>query len=211
MKKPAATLGVFLLASCSILLGALPAKAVTKSFPCRDKVDWSYHCASAYGYKGTDTYGYSNYSNRREDGTYPHNCTSFAAYMLSLFNLYDQNISYLGNGSQWDNNAYKVQGAQVKTSPQVGDIAVWDYFGGPEGHVAFVQELITNSLGKTIGVVIVDDQWGNRRTTIANYYIRDTTTGVLSTEWPDHFIAFPKAPSGGGKGYDMLSQPEQKY
>jgi hypothetical protein len=125
-----------------------------------------------------------------------------------MLNLYDQDISYLGDASQWDNNAYKVEGAIVNKTPKVGDIAVWDYFGGTAGHVAFVHELITNSQGKTIGVVIIDDQWGNRRTTIANYYLRDTTTGVLSTEWPDHFITFPKEPLGGGKGYDMMSQPE---
>jgi len=208
MKKSIGRLGILLLATFSILMSSLPAKAITKSFPCRDKVDWSYHCASVYGYTGTDPYGYSNSSSRREDGTYPHNCTSFAAYMLSMLNLYDQDISYLGDASQWDNNAYKVEGAIVNKTPKVGDIAVWDYFGGTAGHVAFVHELITNSQGKTIGVVIIDDQWGNRRTTIANYYLRDTTTGVLSTEWPDHFITFPKEPLGGGKGYDMMSQPE---
>lgn len=84
-------------------------------------------------------------------------------------------------------------------------IAVWEYFGSAAGHVAWVQDVITNSLGNTTAVVIIDDQYGNRRTTITTYYKKDTATNLPSDLWPDHFISFPQKPSAGGKGYDMLS------
>ena len=194
-----------LLALSSLFLIQNPAQALTIKYDCADSVDYSYHCASMFGYKGIDPYGYSNVASTRLDGSYPHNCTSFAAYMLYDNNKFDENIALLGNASEWDNRAYLVTGASVSTAPHVGDIAVWDYFGGPAGHVAFVYDLITNSSGNTIGVVIVDDQYGNRRTTMTRYYKRDTVTNLISNYYPDHFISFPKNASGGGKGWDMLS------
>jgi len=195
----------FLLALSSLVLIQNPAQALTIKYDCADSVDYSYHCASMFGYKGIDPYGYSNFASTRLDGSYPHNCTSFAAYMLYYNNRFDSNIAFLGNASQWDNRAYLVTDAVVGTTHHVGDIAVWDYFGGTAGHVAFVYDLITNSVGNTIGVIVVDDQYGNRRTTITRYYKRDTITNIISTAYPDHFISFAKKPSGGGQGWDMLS------
>lgn len=174
------------------------ANALTKKSICQDGNDYSYHCVSFSGYKGIDYYGYHNFGTHRENGTYPHNCTSFAAYMLYLHNQFDQDISYLGDASQWDNNANKVQESIVSKTPHLGDIAVWEYFGTPAGHVAYVKELIKNSSGVTIGFISADDRYGARITTLTEIYKKDTVTGVLNEDWPDHFITFPKASSGGG-------------
>jgi surface antigen len=174
------------------------ANALSTKSICQDGNDYSYHCVSFSGYKGVDEYGYHNHASHRPNGTFPHNCTAFAAYMLYLYNQFDQDISYLGNASEWDNNAYKVQGSVVSNTPHLGDIAVWDYYGDSTGHVAFVKELIKNSSGVTIGFISADDRYGLRKTTLTEIYKRDTVSGVLNEGWPDHFITFPKASSGGG-------------
>jgi len=181
------------------------AQAITPNSICKDGIDSSYHCVSAYGYKGIDSYGYYKFASTRTDGSYPHNCTAFAAYMLSLLNKYDSNISYLGDASEWDNNAYKVVGATVGSVPHVGDIANWDYYGGPDGHVAFVESLITNSSGTVIGIVALDDGYSARKTAKTEIYKRDTSSGVLNDGWPDHFLSFPKQPGGGVIIWNPLS------
>ena len=177
---------------------ANPANALTKKSICQDGNDYSYHCVSFSGYKGIDYYGYHNYGTHRANGTYPHNCTSFAAYMLYLSNLYDQDISFLGNASEWDNNAHKVYGSIVSKTPHLGDIAVWDFYGGTAGHVAYVKDLIRNNSGAVIGIIAADDKYTERRTSLTEIYIRDTVSGVPNDGWQDHFITFPKASSGGG-------------
>ncbi|MEI7419304.1 MAG: CHAP domain-containing protein [Actinomycetes bacterium] len=182
------------------------AQAVTSNILCSDGIDSSYHCVSAYGYTGIDSYGYYKFSSYRPDGSYPHNCTAFAAYMLSIFNVYDRNISLLGNASEWDNNAYKVQGSIVGITPHVGDIANWDYYGGTAGHVAFVQSLINNSSGTVIGIVAADDGFTSRKTALTEIYRRNTANGNPNDGWPDHFLTFLRQPNGGGPGWVALSE-----
>jgi hypothetical protein len=46
----------------------------------------------------------------------------------------------------------------------------------------------------------VDDGYTRRRTAVTEIFIHDSATNNLNPDWPDHFITFPKDPSGGGTG-----------
>jgi hypothetical protein len=65
------------------------------------------------------------------------NCTSYTAYRLQAAGVSVTDLSYLGNGGQWYDNASK-RGLPVGDQPRVGAAAV---LPGNPGHVAYVEAI----------------------------------------------------------------------
>ncbi len=158
----------------------------------------SYRCVAGYGYKGNDPYGLSNYSIvNNVDGT-RHGCTSFAAFMLSINNPWISGLSHFDAARSWAHDAVtKTTGAVVDHDPSAGDIAQW---GSPTdqdlGHVAYVEEVLVNTNGVAVGIVVADDNGGRRDLTTRKTIMKSAPTQALT--WPDNFITFPSFGAGGG-------------
>lgn len=151
-------------------------------------VSSAYACQT-WGYTGTDAYGYYHYSSVGANGTL-HNCTSYAAYVLSYTTPYDARWGTLGDASTWASRA-RGYGLPVGNTPHVGDIAQWNF-----GHVAYVESVAKDASGHVTSLVVTDDNYGRAVTTTKTIYV-GSVGGAIA--YPDNFITFP-ASGGGGKG-----------
>jgi surface antigen len=170
----------------------------TTAETCTSPQSNSYKCVSNYGYKGVDPYGLDKYSiTNNVDGT-RHGCTSFAAYMLSINNPWIPGLSHFDAARSWAHDALtKTTGAVVDSDPSAGDIAQWGFPTDSDlGHVAYVEEVLVNTNGIAIGIVVADDNGGHRDVTTRKTIMKSSTSQYLS--WPDNFITFPSFGSSGG-------------
>ena len=185
--------------ACAIsmsIISALPATAAPPS----NCTSATYVCTTD-GYAGRDPYGYWNYGVKDAAGRW-HNCTSYAAFKISLYSPYNSSYAHLGNATTWATRA-EALGLLVSTFPMEGDIAHWDY-----GHVAFVEDVVYNSSGVLLYIVTTSDNASelvaNRVTTRRVYYPRNSN-------YPDHFISFPQNGNAGGgssrPNYNVYSTP----
>ncbi len=173
---------VFALVSLSPTIFSTAAMAATNRESC---VRSDYGCQS-WGYSGWDPYGYFNYSSVASDGLL-HNCTSYAAFVLSQTTPYDGRWATLGSATTWASRAASY-GLPVGTFPHVGDIAQWDF-----GHVAYVEKVLKSSSGQVLSIETTDDNFGRQVTTRKVLY--PGSVGVIA--YPDHFITFPQYGGGG--------------
>jgi surface antigen len=157
----------------------------------------SYACQT-WSYTGTDPYGYYKFSTKAPNGTL-HNCTAYAAYMLSLRTGYDPRWATLGNASTWASRA-KSFGLPVGQTPHVGDVAQWNF-----GHVAFVEQVNSDSAGKVVSIVVTDDNF-NRAVTTRKTIYSGASTGVIP--YPDNFISFPSTGGGGRPAVAVSEAPD---
>lgn len=136
-------------------------------------------CSSSGGEVIGDDYPYKNASM---DGVDPWNfynrqCTSFAAWRIvetkdSSFNNYYGGVRW-GNANNWD-NAARVVGIPVSSTPTVDSIAVWE--GGTYGHVAYVAKVNSD------GSIVVEDYNFN--------YDGRYSTRTITASSPSSYIHF---------------------
>lgn len=200
------TLVLAVLLASTLATQASATSFVTKE-TCTAPESDSYRCVVGTGYKGTDPYGLHAYSKTNPVDRTKHGCTSYAAYMLSKNNPWIRGLSSFNAARSWAHDALtKTTGAVVDQDPSGGDIAQW---GKPTdadpGHVAYVEQVLLNESGATIGIIVSDDNGGTRHVTTRKTIMKASTTSTLS--WPDNFITFPLyGASGGGKdGWLMMS------
>jgi len=178
---------------------ASAASFVTKE-TCTAPESDSFRCVAKTGYKGVDPYGLNAHSKTNTVDDTKHGCTSYAAYMLSKNNPWIKGLSGFNAARSWAHDALtKTTGAVVDQDPSGGDIAQW---GNPTdadpGHVAYVEEVLMNESGATIGIIVSDDNGGTRHVTTRKTIMKASPTPWLS--WPDNFISFPLYGAGGGGG-----------
>ncbi|MFC4786904.1 CHAP domain-containing protein [Nocardioides sp. MAHUQ-72] len=105
-----------------------------------------------------------------------HNCTNYAAYRMVKAGMPDTRPwSGSGNASNWGH----AMAYLTDDTPMVGSIAWWDggvYPVGSNGHVAYVEEVISDS-----EIIISDDNWGG------DFHWHRVTR---SRGWPSGFIHF---------------------
>lgn len=179
------------------ITGGTGAFALENQEICTGTTSNRYICTSEWGYVGEDPYDVDRFSTIAPDGS-KHGCTSFATFMLSLFNPWMPAISNFDSARYWDTDAATKTNATLGYTPHVGDIAQWNQDSGlPFGHVAYVKTVFKNSSGAISYIVVADDNGGRLVTTQRKLY-PGVTSGTIS--WPDTFITFPTAPIGGGGG-----------
>lgn len=179
------------------VLGVGPANALTNVETCTSPVYDSYFCVQDTGYVGEDPYDVDRFSSTDSPDHTKHGCTSFAAYMLALFNPWMQAISFFNAARSWDTDATTKVGATLVSDPNVGDIAQWDQDSKMEfGHVAYVYNVARLHNTGTILYIQVEDDNGGRNITTRRTLYPGATSGTIS--WPDHFIRFPKSNGSGG-------------
>jgi surface antigen len=172
---------------------------------CTAKSYDSYSCVADWGYVGEDPYNVDQFSEG--EGNEPkHGCTSFAAYMISLFSPWMPAISHFDSAQYWDTQASSRTPAALSVVPHVGDIAQWNAKGNLTlGHVAYVMSVVRNSSGKLLHIDVADDN-GTRKITTQRRLYPGVQTGTI--RWPDNFITFPKtltASGGGGGGGTLIN------
>jgi surface antigen len=113
-----------------------------------------------------------------------HNCTNYVAYRLSHGGRLVARPP--GTGSAWTwGEAARTAGVPVDDSPTVGAIAWWPASSSTPGHVAYVEEVMSD------GSVLVSEE-----NLTSDFKWRHMTRG---TGWPSGFIHYPKSdgsPSG---------------
>lgn len=154
----------------------------------------AYSTCTGAGY--TDHAFGSHYTTSHWGAYAGHNCTNYAAYVLSTVNGAPAPGYLLGNGSDWDNNA-GAHGVPVNGTPARGAIAQWDVSSmRPSGHVAYVESVNAND-----SITVSQDTWP------AGPFSWQTISAG-STNWPSHFIHFkdtpsaPTPPSGGAGSFN---------
>lgn len=170
---------------------------------CRGPAYDPYQCTAEWGYVGHDSYNLEQWSSGSGDNK--HGCTSFAGYLLWLFNVHYSGIYHFDAARSWDTEAPSLGHAVVGTFPRVGDIAQWDEDAQlPLGHVAFVKEVSFNSQGQVKSILVADDNFSLGYTSQRRIF-PESSNNILS--WPDHFLTFPSAPSvsGSGNGGGIIS------
>jgi hypothetical protein len=181
--KKALTFSVSLVAGISTFLSSTPALAAVPA----NCTSYAYAC-TLFGYAGKDPYGYWAFGAQDKAGRW-HNCTSYAAYVVSIISPYDAQYKKLGLAKYWAVRAPGL-GLQVSKSPEILSIAQWDY-----GHVAVVEDIGYNSRGQVTYVVTSSDNYSENPvklvTTRHVYYRSDAN-------YPDNFIVFPAWAGGGG-------------
>lgn len=140
-----------------------------------------------------DPYGYYLSGSLINGGW--HNCTAYAAYMISITKMDDPNYNKLGNAIDWDTRAVQY-GYPIGQVAHEGDIAQFDSGGG---HVAYVETVVYNSNGSVNYIVTSDDNVNGYTTAKKRFY------GTAS--WPDLFISLPNLAAGGGPrmGFQMVT------
>lgn len=183
-------------AVCMSVITSLPASAAPPS-TCTSA---TYVCTTD-GYVGRDPYGYWNSGVQDAAGRW-HNCTAYAAFKISLYSPYNAAYGSLGDATTWAVRA-KAAGLLVSNFPMERDIAQWNY-----GHVAFVEEVVYNSLGELWYIVTTSD---NASVQLANRVTRRSVLYPKNSNFPDNFISFPPNGNGGGGGlrpyYNVNSTP----
>lgn len=155
----------------------------------------SYACVAEWGYVGEDPYNVDRFSSVANNQT-KHGCTSFAAYMISLFSPWMPAISNFDSAQYWDTQSDSRTPATLSAIPHAGDIAQWNADEDLDfGHVAYVKSVVRNSAGTLQYIVVADDNGGRMITTQRKLY-PGIQTGTIS--WPDKFITFPKTLTGSG-------------
>ena len=205
MKK---TLIILALAASFSAMSSSGAFAIESEWVCKGTNYDPYACTADWGYVGYDNYQLYQYSSGPSYDL--HGCTSFAGYMLWMFNAHASGIYHFNSAQYWDNEAPSKGIAQVGSVPHVGDIAQWEANAAPtQGHVAWVKALEYHPSGALKSIVVVDDNYTLRYTSQRRVYF-GSNSAVLP--WPSHFITFPAAPPSPGTGsgggtviWDMLS------
>lgn len=178
-------------------INATWALADDTSWECKGTAYDPYLCTAQWGYVGHDNYNLEQWSEN-SDYNNQHGCTSFAGYMLWMFNVHTSGIYHFDSAQYWDNEAPTLGNATVGFVPHVGDIAQWESTSvGPVGHVAWVKEVTRNASGVLESILIVDDNRGLGYTTQRRIKVGSQS---LILSWPDHFLTFPVAPNGPGSG-----------
>jgi surface antigen len=185
------------------ILIAIAALVAGNTENCIDPSFSSYSCVAMTGYKGTAPYNVDRFSVLHNG--FKHSCTSFAAYMLYNYNTHSSAITNFDSAQYWDQEASRVAGARVSSTPHLGDIAQWNAVSGslPLGHVAFVIDVIKSSSGQVTEIITLDDN-ANRGVTTEKHLF-PAAGGTIS--WPDNFITFPGSTftgfggGGGGGGF----------
>ena len=185
MLRKSVLIGLFGMLSVALFCdSALATSNVANEVLCR-KYDFS---CTLNSYSGWDPYNYFTYVKAGSDGSH-HNCTSYAAYMLSLNSPYNEHYFHFHDAQFWDNDAV-YYGIPVGTEPHVRDIAQWE-----SNHVAYVEEVHYNSYGNVSWIITSDDNASTPGvTTRQKIYV----LGFGGLGWPDHFIYFPNNVSGSG-------------
>jgi surface antigen len=140
---------------------------------------------------GYTDHGYGAHSGASYWGMYAgHNCTNYAAYVLSTVNGAPRPPRQLGDAQYWDNNA---PAGTVNTTPGMGAIAQWEASTmRRDGHVAYV-ESYTTSGGSVTSITVSEDKWSS-----GPFAWKTITAG--SANWPDHFIHIKDLPNGSPFG-----------
>lgn len=180
--------------------GATGALALENVETCTGTPSNAYKCTAEWGYVGEDPYNVDRFSTELSDGT-KHGCTSFAAFMLALYNDWMPAISTFDSARYWETDAVTKTNSVIVDTPKVGDIAQWDASANLTfGHVAYVKSVVLTYGGAIYYIIVADDNGGRVVTTQRKLY-PGVTAGTI--RWPDHFIRIPKAvsmPAGGGFG-----------
>ena len=113
-----------------------------------------------------------------------HNCTNYAAYRLSHGGRLVARPPGTGGAKTWG-DAARAAGVPVNDAPLVGAIAWWPASTSTPGHVAYVEQVMSD------GSVLVSEE-----NLSADFRWRRITRG---TGWPSGFIHYPRSngsPSG---------------
>lgn len=178
--------------------------AIVNEETCTGTIEDTYLCVSDWGYVGQDPYNVYRFSSG-EINEPKHGCTSFAAYMISLFSPWMPVISNFDSAQYWDTQSDTLTPATLSVVPHVGDIAQWNADDKLEvGHVAYVKSVVRDAAGRLQHITIADDN-GNRRLTTQRKLYPGVQAGTI--RWPDIFITFPKTltSSGGGGGGTLIN------
>lgn len=142
-----------------------------------------------YPYNTIDGCTASCYSENIEGFEYgfcQNNCTSYCAYMLNQYGIYNFTNTYLqpdgekwGNGKYW-NDAAKRAGIPVDNFPIPGDIAYWE--DGDYGHVAWVEKVYYD---EDFNVIAIDYTQYN---ITACSFSDEVRMSVSDPNYPDGFI-----------------------
>jgi len=191
--------GVTLVLGISIMSSTV-AFALENIETCPGDAKDPYQCTSQWGYTGEDPYDVDRFSTELTNGT-KHGCTSFAAFMLALYNEWMPSISTFDSAQYWETDATSRTAAFLSNSPKVGDIAQWNASENLElGHVAYVKSVVPTYGGEILYIIVADDNGGKLVTKQRKLY-----PGVMAgtIRWPDNFIRFPKLSTGssGGGGF----------
>ena len=151
------------------------------------------------GYAGCVAAGYTDHGYGANATTmywreYPgHNCTNYAAYVMSVVNKVPTPTYRLGNASEWA-AAAAAHGVPVDSTPAIGSVAFWtpNTEGvGSAGHVAVVERIDADSITVSDDAFSGDFHWD--KLTVGGYY-------------PSAFIHFKDLappPPGAATGYQV--------
>jgi hypothetical protein len=172
-----------------LVTSSVQSASAARVLPCSST---TYAC-TLNGYSGMDNYLYYLSGPIVNGGR--HNCTSYAAYMISLTKMDHPHYGDLGNAIDWDTNAVEY-GFPVGQVPHDGDVAQFD---SNDGHVAWVESVVYSTNGSVSYIVTSDDNVSGYTTAKKRF------PGTVS--WPDLFITFPPLPGGGGPRMGFQSAP----
>jgi len=122
-------------------------------------------------------------------GFYINNCTSYVAHRLNndlgdgQFENYKDNDynNRWGDGGNWNKHVDNVEGFEIVSTPQAGDVAEWTTWG----HVAYVEAVTCDG-----GIIVSEYNWTGEG---CRYGLRFLTKE--SNYWPNFFIRATLAPA----------------
>lgn len=135
------------------------------------------------GYTGCADKGYGNRGYRANNDRMwwrmytGHNCTNYVAYRMVQSGMSPERPwDGGGNASNWGHAMSRI----TDGTPMVGSVAWWDShqgYAGSNGHVAYVEEVVSNR-----EIIVSEDFWGG------DFHWRRITKG--DRYWPTGFIHF---------------------